>query len=180
MEAAELPPGVTLREAGAADAPAVADLYGWWVLHGTGTFEEVPPTRADMAARMAAVTDVGLPWLLAEADGRLLGYGYAGPYRPRIGYRFTVEDTVYVAPDAAGRGVGKALLNALIDRCTRLGRKRMIAAIGDSDNAASIALHRACGFEPCGRLTAVGFKFGRWLDVVWMQRSLGNDEDGTS
>ena len=162
-----------LRPASPADAEAVAGIYAWHVLNGFGTFEETPPSAGEMAARMAAVTDRDLPWLLAEADGAVIGYGYAGPYRDRSGYRFTVEDSVYVAPDAQGRGAGRALLQALIERCTALGKRRMLAAIGDSGNAASIALHAACGFRECGRLPAVGFKRERWLDVVWMERPLG-------
>ena len=161
-----------LRDASAADAPAVASLYGWHVLNGLGTFEEEPPSPDEMASRMRAVSARGLPWLLAEADGRLLGYAYAAPYRDRSGYRFTAEDSVYVAPDAQRRGAGRALLNALLDRCTSLGLRRMLAAIGDSGNTASIDLHRRCGFEVCGTLHSVGFKHGRWLDVVFMERTL--------
>ena len=163
---------MNLRDAGEADAPAVASVYAWHVLNGLGTFEEQPPSRDEMAARMRAVAARGLPWLIAEADGRLLGYAYAGPYRDRSGYRFTAEDSVYVAPDAQRRGAGRALLIAVIERCTALGLRRLLAAIGDSGNTASIELHRACGFEVCGTLHAVGFKHGRWLDVVFMERAL--------
>lgn len=162
-----------LRDARPADAEAVAALYGHWVLHGTGSFEEAPPAPAEMAARMAAVAEAGLPWLIAEADaGDVLGYACATPYRPRVGYRFACEDSVYVAPDAGGRGVGATLLRELMTRCGALGRRRMVASIGDGANAASVRLHAACGFRPAGRLERVGFKFGRWLDVVWMQADL--------
>ena len=164
--------GLTLREAQPADAEAVARIYAWHVLNGFGTFEEEPPPPPVMAERIGAVAGRGLPWLLAEDDGRLLGYAYAAPYRDRSGYRFTVEDSVYVAPDAQRRGAGRALLRSVIERCRALGLRRMLAAIGDSGNAASIALHEACGFSLCGRLHAVGFKQDRWLDVVWMERDL--------
>ena len=162
-----------LRDATPADAAAVAGVYAHHVLHGAGTFEEVPPSPEELGARMAAVAQRGLPWLVAEADGALVGYACATPYRDRIGYRFSVEDSVYVAPAAQGRGIGRALLQALIERCARLGFRQMIASIGDSGNTPSIRLHEACGFEQRGCLTAVGFKHGRWLDVVWMQRPLG-------
>jgi phosphinothricin acetyltransferase len=162
-----------LRDATPADAAAVAGVYAHHVLHGAGTFEEVPPSPEELAGRMAAVAMRGLPWLVAEADGALVGYACATPYRDRSGYRFSVEDSVYVAPEAQRRGLGRALLEGLVERCTRLGFRQMIASIGDSGNAPSIRLHEACGFEHRGRLTAAGFKHGRWLDVVWMQRSLG-------
>jgi phosphinothricin acetyltransferase len=164
---------IALRDAAPADAPAVAALYAHHVLHGFGTFEEVPPPPEELALRMAGVEGRGLPWLLAEAEGALLGYAYATPYRDRSGYRFSVEDSVYVAPAAQGRGAGRALLDGLIERCTRLGFRQMIASIGDSGNAPSVRLHEVCGFEHRGRLLGVGFKHGRWLDVVWMQRPLG-------
>ena len=165
-----------LRDATEADAPAVQSVYAHHVLHGLGTFEEEPPSPDEMAARMRAVLARGLPWLVAEDDGRLLGYAYAGPYRDRSGYRFTAEDSVYVSPDAQRRGAGRALLSGVLERCTGLGLRHMIAAIGDSGNAASIELHRACGFEVCGTLHAVGFKHGRWVDVVFMERTLGHEK----
>ena len=164
--------GLKLRPALAADLPAVQAIYAHHVLHGLGTFEEEPPPEAEMARRHAAVTGYGLPWLVAEADGRVLGYAYAGPFRTRAAYRYTVEDSVYVAADAVGRGVGKALLSELIGRCQALGLRQMAGVIGDSGNAASIALHRACGFEFKAILPALGFKHGRWVDVVWMQLAL--------
>ena len=161
-----------LRAAELSDAAAVAELYGWHVENGFGTFEEEPPTADEMARRLTAIRERGLPWLLADAGGELLGYAYAAPYRDRSGYRFTAETSVYVAPHAHRRGVGRGLLSALIERCAAQGIQRVIAAIGDSDNTASIRLHEACGFEICGRLHQIGFKRGRWLDVVWMERPL--------
>ena len=159
------------------DIPAVQAIYAHHVSHGLGTFEEVPPSLDDMAGRVAAVQSRGLPWLVAEAEGKVLGYAYAGPFRLRSAYRFTVEDSVYVAPGAVGRGVGRALLDAVIAHCEAMGLRQMIAVIGDSDNAASIGLHRACGFEFKTALAGAGYKFRRWVDVVWMQRSLnGGDE----
>ena len=159
------------------DIPAVQAIYAHHVNHGLGTFEEAPPSLDDMAGRAAAVQACGLPWLVAEEGGKVLGYAYAGPFRPRSAYRFTVEDSVYVAPEAAGRGVGKALLEAVIAHCEAMGLRQMIAVIGDSDNLASIGLHRACGFEFKTALSGVGFKFGQWVDIVWMQRALNGDDE---
>lgn len=167
-----------IRDAVAADFPAIADLYAHWVRHGLGTFEEDPPSAEELAARAAAVTGAGLPYLVAEADRRLAGYAYAAPYRPRSGYRYTVEDTVYVAPHLHGRGVGKALLDRLLVSCEAKGVRQVLASIGDGANQGSMALHRACGFETTGVLRSVGFKHGRWVDVVFMQRALGGG-DGT-
>jgi len=163
---------VKLRPAAPEDVPAIQAIYAHHVLHGLGTFEEVPPTPMEMAERCAAVLDRGLPWLVAD-DGEVLGYAYAGPFRTRAAYRFTVEDSVYVAEAARGRGVGRALLSAIIAECEAMGLRQMLGVIGDSGNAASIALHRACGFQHLGVVPAVGWKFGRWVDVVWMQRALG-------
>ena len=170
--------GLSLRPAGAADMPAVQAVYAHHVLHGLGTFEETPPPVEEMARRHAAVAGYGLPWLVAVQQGRVLGYAYAGPFRTRAAYRYTVEDSVYVAADALGRGVGRALLTSLIARCERLGLRQMAGVIGDSGNAASIALHRACGFEFRAVLPALGFKHGRWVDVVWMQRALDGGGSG--
>lgn len=166
-----------LRPAVIEDAPALAALYGHHVIHGTGTFEEAPPSPGDMAARIRAVLERGFPWVVVEDDGRIVAYAYAGPYRERAAYRFTAEDSVYVAADAQGRGYGKAALAAVIDACRAMGLRRLIAVIGDSQNAASIALHRSLGFEPCGVLPSVGYKAGRWLDVPLMHLPLnGGDE----
>jgi phosphinothricin acetyltransferase len=170
-------PAVTLsiRAVELADLPAIQRIYAHHVLHGLASFEETPPDAAELARRWRAITDAGLPYLCATdaADGGILGYAYAGPYRPRTAYRFTVEDSVYVAPGAAGQGVGRGLLRHLIDICTGVGKRQMIAIIGDSGNAASVGLHRACGFELTGTFKAIGFKHGRWVDSVLMQRTLG-------
>ena len=165
-----------LRPAEPEDVPAIQAIYAHHVLTGLGTFEEVPPTRAEMAERHAAVVGRGLPWLVAE-DGEVLGYAYAGPFRTRAAYRFTVEDSVYVAEAARGRGIGKALLQAVIAECEAMDLRQMVGVIGDSGNAASIALHRALGFELKAIVPAVGWKFERWVDVVWMQRALGPGAD---
>jgi phosphinothricin acetyltransferase len=163
---------ITIRPSADADLPAITAIYGWNVLNGLGTFEEDPPGPDEMARRRAAILDRGLPYLVAEADGAVLGYAYAGPFRLRAAYRYTVEDSVYVSPDAVGKGVGSALLTALIAACEALGLRQMVAVIGDSGNSASIGLHAAMGFAQQGMFPAMGFKFGRWVDLVWMQRPL--------
>ena len=165
-----------LRPAAAADVPAIQAIYAHHVLHGLATFEEEPPDAAEMARRMHDIVARGLPFLVAEADGRLLGYAYAAPYRPRSAYRFSVEDSIYLDPAAAGRGLGRRLLARLIDDCTAAGARQMLAVIGDSDNAASIAVHARAGFVHVGTFRAVGFKFGRWVDTVMMQRPLGEGD----
>ena len=164
-----------LRQATAADADVIAGIYGHHVVHGFGTFEEAPPPATEIARRIAAVGALGLPYLVAATSDRVLGFAYGAPFRPRAAYRFTVEDSVYVAPDAVGGGVGKALLGKIIEVCEAMGLRQMVAAIGDSANAASIGLHRSLGFEQTGLARAVGFKHGRWVDVVWMQRPLSGD-----
>ena len=166
-----------VRAATEADAEALAAIYGDAVLHGFGTFEEEPPTPADMDGRRRAVQDQGLPYLVAEMDGRVLGFAYAGPFRPRAAYRYTLEDSVYVSPDAKGRGVGRAVLSAVIAACEALGVRQLMAVIGDSGNSGSIGLHRALGFEQTGVGRSVGFKHGRWVDIVHMQKPL-NGGDG--
>ncbi|HEY2179541.1 MAG TPA: GNAT family N-acetyltransferase [Caulobacteraceae bacterium] len=166
--------GPLIREAAAADMPAVAAIYGHHVLTGFGTFEEVPPTAEALSARVATVRALGLPYLVAELDGEVAGFAYASSFRPRAAYRFTAEDTVYVRPDALGQGVGRALLGEIIARCEALGLRQLMAIIGDSGNAASIGLHRAMGFSELGVGRDVGFKRGRWLDIVWMQKTLAN------
>jgi phosphinothricin acetyltransferase len=165
--------GLTSRPAVVADIPAITAIYAEQVLYGTATFEVIPPDEGEMAGRMAALTDGGYPYVAAERDGRLAGYAYAGAYHRRPAYRNTVEDSIYIANDCRGQGIGGLLLRALIDRCTVLGFRQMIALIGDSQNMASVRLHRAAGFDPVGTLKSVGFKHGRWLDVVMMQRALG-------
>ncbi|WP_293675749.1 GNAT family N-acetyltransferase [uncultured Phenylobacterium sp.] len=166
-----------IRAAEPGDAAALAAIYGHAVLEGFGTFEETPPSPAEMEARRAAVAARGLPYLVAEADGQVLGFAYAAPFRTREAYRFTLEDSVYVAPDAVGRGVGRAVLRAVVAACEALGVRQLVAVIGDSGNAASIGLHRSLGFAPAGVGRSFGFKHGRWVDVVWMQKSInGGDE----
>lgn len=161
-----------IRPSTDADIESIAGVYGWNVLNGLGTFEEVPPDAAEMARRRQAILDRGLPYLVAELDGQVVGYCYAGPFRLRAAYRYTVEDSVYVSPSGVGKGVGRALLQALIADCEALGLRQMCAVIGDSGNAASIGLHAALGFERKGVFPAMGHKFGRWVDLVWMQRPL--------
>ena len=158
------------------DAEALAAIYGHHVLHGFGTFEEVPPSVEDMAGRRRAVAEKGLPYLVAEEDGRVLGFAYAAPFRPRAAYRFTAEDSVYVAPDAIGKGVGRAVLSAVIAECEALGLRQLMAVIGDSGNAASLGLHRSLGFEQTGVGRSVGFKHGRWVDIVHMQKPLNGGD----
>jgi len=165
-----------IRPAVEADAAPLAAIYGHHVLHGLGTFEEVPPTPQDMEARRLAVTAHGLPYLVAEEAGRVLGYAYAAPLRLRAAYRYTVEDSVYIAPDAVGRGVGKAVLAQVLADCEARGLRQAIAVIGDSANAASIALHTALGFQHQGVARSVGFKHGRWVDIVWMQKPLNRGD----
>lgn len=165
-----------VRAATEADAEALAAIYADAVLHGFGTFETVPPDAAAMDARRRAVQDHGLPYVVAEAEGRILGYAYAGPFRPRPGYRYTVEDSVYVAPDAKGRGVGRAVLSAVLEACEAAGVRQVVAVIGDSRNAGSIGLHTALGFEHAGVGRGFGHKHGRWVDIVWMQKPLNGGD----
>lgn len=165
---------IRLRDATEADMSAVQRIYAHHVLHGAASFEEAPPGLDEMLSRRAAVLSLGLPYLVAELDGTVAGYGYCGPYRPRPAYRYTVEDSVYVADGMAGRGIGRRLLVALIERCEAGPWRQMVAVIGDSGNAASIALHERLGFRHAGTFRAVGFKFGRWIDSVLMQRPLGD------
>ena len=162
-----------IRAISADDLPAVHAIYAHHVAHSLGTFETEPPALKEMRARQESIAQAGLPYLVAEVDGRVAGYAYASPFRPRAAYRSTVEDSVYVAHDAIGLGIGRALLNELIERCAALGLRQMLAVIGDSQNVASIGAHRACGFTYVGVMTSVGRKFERWVDVVIMQRALG-------
>jgi len=164
---------VTVRPAGRADIPAITRIYGHSVEHGTASFELTAPDQAEMTRRFDELTTNGFPYLVAVVDGAVVGYAYAGPYRTRPAYRFTVENSVYVAHDSLRRGVGKALLQALIDACTEKGFRLMVAVIGDSDQAASIGLHAAAGFKHAGILENIGYKFERWLDSILMQRPLG-------
>jgi phosphinothricin acetyltransferase len=167
------PMRLLIRAATAADIPAITAIYDHAVRHGTASFELEPPDAAEMARRQQALVDGGFPYLVAEADGAVAGYAYAGAYRPRPAYRFSVEDSVYVAPALHRRGVGRALLDRLIAEAEQRGFRQMVAVIGDSAQAPSIELHRAAGFRLIGAVENVGFKFGRWLDTVLMQRALG-------
>ena len=162
-----------VRDAGEADVAAIQAIYAHHVLHGVASFEEVPPTLEEMRSRRAAALGLGLPYLAAELDGRVVGYAYASMYRARPAYRYTIEDSVYIAEGLGGKGIGTGLLSELIARCEAGPWRQMLAVIGDSGNTASISLHRACGFSVVGTLPSVGFKFGRWVDSVLMQRPLG-------
>jgi phosphinothricin acetyltransferase len=164
---------VTVRVLGEADLPAVQAIYAHHVLYGLASFEEEPPPVEEMRSRWQKTLDLGLPYLAAELDGAVVGYSYAGAYRPRGAYRFTVENSVYVRDGLAGRGIGTALLDELIARCEAGPWRQMLAVIGDRENQASIALHRRCGFRLIGILDSVGHKHGRWVDTVLMQRALG-------
>lgn len=155
------------------DLAAITRIYEHHVLHGTGTFETTPPTQADMAQRRADVLDKGLPWLVLEEQGQVLGYAYGNWFKPRPAYRFSVEDSIYLAPEAAGRGLGRLLLAELLAVLQRAGIRKVMAVIGDSDNAGSVGVHRALGFTPVGTVQACGWKFGRWLDIVIMEKPLG-------
>ena len=167
---------ITLRPASSGDLPALREIYAGHVLNGAASFEEVPPDLAEFEKRWRGITELGLPYLVACEGQRLLGYAYAGPYRPRSAYRYTVEDSIYLDPKATGRGIGRRLLAAVIDGATAAGKRQMLAVIGDSGNRASIALHARLGFAEVGTFRAVGFKFGRWVDSVLMQRALGAGE----
>lgn len=165
--------GVVVRDAADGDMADVQRIYAHHVLNGLATFEEMPPTVDEMRSRRDAVLAAGLPYLVAEVDGRVVGYAYATSYRPRPAYRHTIEDSVYVSEGLHGRGIGVALLQGLIARAEAGPWRQMLAVIGNSGNAGSIALHRRLGFRPAGTLTSVGFKLGQWVDTVLMQRPLG-------
>jgi L-amino acid N-acyltransferase YncA len=162
-----------IRPAASADLPAITEIYEHAVRFGTATFELVPPDLAEMTRRFDALVAGNFPFFVAVLAGHVVGYAYAGPYRPRPAYRFTVENSIYLQPAIHGRGVGQKLLQQLIAECEGRGYRQMIAVIGDSTNAASVGVHSRCGFEMIGTHPNVGFKFGRWLDTVMMQRSLG-------
>jgi len=165
--------GAAVRAASRADLPVITDIYADAVLHGTATYELDAPDLAEMTTRFDALAGGGFPYLVAEADGAVLGYAYAGPFRARPAYRFTVEDSIYLAPDARGRGIGLLLLAALIETSSALGFRQMIAVIGDGGaDSASVKLHEKTGFRHCGRMEASGYKFGRWLDTVFMQLAM--------
>jgi L-amino acid N-acyltransferase YncA len=162
-----------IRPATGADLPFITEIYEHAVRYGTATFELIPPDLAEMKRRFGALMDGGFPYLVAILEDRVVGYAYASPYRPRPAYRFTVENSVYLQPAVHRRGIGLQLLQNLIDECEPRGYRQMIAVIGDSANAGSIGVHRRCGFQMIGTHPNVGFKFGRWLDTVMMQRGLG-------
>ena len=164
---------VEIREVRLDDAPAIHAIYRESVLHGTASWEYTPPDLAEMRRRIKAVVDQGYPYFVAMVDGQLAGYTYGSSYRARPGYRFTVENSIYVAPQYQRQGIARQLMHALIDACTIQGFRQMVAVIGDSDNLPSIEFHRSLGFVHVGLLPAIGFKFGRWLDSVQMQRALG-------
>jgi L-amino acid N-acyltransferase YncA len=165
---------ILIRPATAADVPAITAIYGHAVTFGTATFELDPPDAAEMGARFDALAAGGFPYLVGcTQDGRTVGYAYAGLYRTRVAYRHTLEDSIYIDPAFHRRGVGRALLDRLVAESEARGFRQMVAVIGDSAQIASIALHRAAGFRMIGTFEAVGFKFGRWLDTVMMQRALG-------
>jgi L-amino acid N-acyltransferase YncA len=167
-----------IRRATDADIPAVTAIYAHAVTCGTATFEIEPPDQQEMTDRFRTLIAGGFPYLVAESGGGVSGFAYAGPYRARIAYRYTLEDSIYVAPACHRKGIGRALIDELVAEAGARGFRQMIAVIGDSAQVASIALHRAAGFEPVGTFAAVGFKFGRWLDTVLMQRPL-RDGAGT-
>ncbi len=169
-------PGILVRAASVEDLGAAQAIYAHHVQTGFASFEEEPPDRAEMARRREDVLARGLPYLVAEHDGAVRGFAYAGPFRLRSAYRYTVEDSVYVAPDAVSQGFGRALLGELVLRCTTLGLRQMVAVIGDVDNAPSIRLHESFGFRRVAVLPSIGFKLGRWVDSVIMQRALGEGD----
>lgn len=167
-----------VRPASAADFAAIQSIYSHHVLHGLASFEETPPTVQEMRGRYDEVISHGLPYLVAEESGEVLGYGYCTPYRSRSAYRYSLEDSVYVREGRHRKGIGRGILCALIERCEQLGYRQLIAVIGDSAQTPSIRLHESMGFLRAGTLRSVGFKFGRWVDTLIMQRPLGSG-DGT-
>ena len=166
-------PKIIVRPSKAGDVAAIAEIYGYHVLNGLASFELMAPSVDEIGKRRADVIGRKFPYLVAEVDGKVVGYAYASLYRTRPAYRFTLEDSVYIHKDHTGRGVGKVLLDALIEACEKAGCRQLVAVIGDSANKGSISLHAACGFKRTGTLKAVGFKFGRWVDSVIMQLAIG-------
>jgi phosphinothricin acetyltransferase len=169
---------VAVRDAVADDLSVIHSIYAHHVAHGFGTFDEVAPSASDFAKKWRGIADAGLPWLVAVDGQGVVGFAYAAPFRPRSGYRYTLEDSVYIRDDMRGRGVGGRLLPPLVARCEASGARQLLAVIGDSENASSIALHAKAGFAHMGTIKSVGFKLGRWVDVVFMQRAL-NGGDAT-
>jgi L-amino acid N-acyltransferase YncA len=168
-----------IRPSTDADLPAITAIYGHHVLTGTGTFEVDPPSLDDMRARRADVLSKGLPWLVAVENEKVVGYAYCNWFKPRPAYRFSAEDSIYLSPEAAGKGIGRTLLAELLAQAQRAGVRKLIAVIGDSANAGSIAVHKAAGFQPVGVLKSCGWKFNKWLDVMLMDKFLG-EADTTS
>ncbi|MBB5215206.1 GNAT family N-acetyltransferase [Parapusillimonas granuli] len=166
-------PEIVIRDATPGDMEAVQRIYAYHVLQSTATFEEQPPDVQEMRSRLAQVQAQGTPWLVAEINGEIVGYCYAALYRPRVAYRYTLEDSIYLAEGQTGKGLGKALLAALLERCEQGPWRQMIAVIGGTNNVGSIALHRSLGFAHAGTQVATGYKFKQWIDVVFMQRALG-------
>jgi phosphinothricin acetyltransferase len=164
---------IEIRDSTQTDIAAIHAIYAHYVRHGSATFEEVPPAIDELVLRRASILERGLPFIVAESAGRVVGYSYATAFHSRAAYRYTIEDSIYVAHGLGGHGIGSALLRELVARCEAGPWRQMIAVIGDSGNGASIALHRRMGFRPVGTLNSTGFKFGRWVDVVLMQRPLG-------
>jgi len=169
-------PALLIRPSTPADLPAITAIYGWNVLNGTGTFELDAPDDAEMSRRRDDVLSKGLPWIVIERGGVVLGYAYANHFRPRKAYRFCLEDSLYLAADAKGQGLGRLLLAELMARCEALGARQMLAVIGDSRNLGSLGVHRTLGFEHVGTMKSAGWKFERWLDVVIMQKALGQGD----
>lgn len=171
--------GLLIRPSTEADLVAIQQIYQVAVLEGTGTFETEVPDVAEMGRRRAEVLGRQLPYLVAERGGAVLGYAYANYFRPRLAYRFCLEDSIYLAPAAQGQSIGRLLLAELIARCEAVGARQMLAVIGDANNLGSVGLHKALGFEHTGLLKSSGWKFGRWLDVVLMQRPLGQSDQNS-
>jgi phosphinothricin acetyltransferase len=165
-----------VRDATEADVPEIQSIYAHHVMTGTGTFEEEPPSVEEMLARYRRIVGHGWCWLVAADESGVLGFAYYSRFRERPAYRFSAENSIYVRENVRGQGVGKALVQALIDICTKAGMRQMIAVIGDSENAGSIGVHASLGFQKVGTLRASGIKFGRWLDTVYMQRALGRGD----
>ena len=164
----------SIRPSLASDVPAIAAIYAHHVLNGTGTFETTPPTDSEMAARRADVLAKGLPYIVIEDGGQVVGFAYCQWFKPRPAYRFSAEDSIYLHPDSAGKGLGKLLLTELMRQAETAGVRKLIAVIGDSGNAGSIAVHKTLGFESVGVIRNCGWKFNRWLDITIMDKAIGD------
>jgi L-amino acid N-acyltransferase YncA len=173
MQAAD---ALTVRSSDDDDIQAITAIYAHHVLHGTGSFETEAPSQAEMATRRAGIIGRAMPYLVASDGSTVLGYTYASPYRPRAAYADTVENSIYLRPDLVGRGIGRRLLTALVGACEALDLRQMVAVVGDSANLASIRLHERCGFRTVGVLQSVGWKHGKWLDTVLLQRTLASGD----